>query len=379
MDFYDFFSGAGMARIGLGPEWNCIFANDIDEKKGDSYKGYFGPSRELRIRDVRDLSVSCLPGRADLAWASFPCQDLSLAGNGLGLDGERSGTFWAFWDLMQDLREEGRAPRMIILENVRGAITSHQGRDLAAICNALSKEGYKYAPLVIDAVQFVPQSRPRLFIVAFGPEAMVPTELIADEPTKPWHMDSFLLAYNQLEPEAEENWLWLSLPTPPLRLVKLSDLIDDEPRGIEWHDADQTDWLLSLMTPVNRQKVEMAQADGRRRVGALYKRTRREKSGRKQQRAEVRFDEVAGCLRSPGGGSSRQTILVVEGEKVRSRLLSTREAARLMGVPDDYPLPLRYNEAYRLMGDGVVVPVVDWLARNVVEPALLRKKAKEAA
>jgi DNA (cytosine-5)-methyltransferase 1 len=82
----------------------------------------------------------------------------------------------------------------------------------------------------------------------------------------------------------------------------------------------------------------------------------------------VRFDEIAGCLRTPGGGSSRQTIIVVQGNKVRSRLLSPREAARLMGLPDEYILPGNYNDAYRLMGDGVVVPVVRHLSRYLLEP-----------
>jgi DNA (cytosine-5)-methyltransferase 1 len=90
----------------------------------------------------------------------------------------------------------------------------------------------------------------------------------------------------------------------------------------------------------------------------------------KMQRAEVRFDEIAGCLRTPAGGSSRQIILVVDGSKVRSRLLSGREAARLMGLDDDYKLPARYNDAYHVAGDGVVVPVVSHLASALVEPIL---------
>ena len=103
---------------------------------------------------------------------------------------------------------------------------------------------------------------------------------------------------------------------------------------------------------------------GRRTVGTIYRRTRPDEQGTKRQRAEVRFDEIAGCLRTPAGGSSRQTILVVEGRKVRSRLLSTREAARLMGLSDDYRLPERYNEAYHVCGDGVCVPVVRHLGRT---------------
>ncbi|MEM7013912.1 MAG: DNA cytosine methyltransferase, partial [Verrucomicrobiota bacterium] len=99
-------------------------------------------------------------------------------------------------------------------------------------------------------------------------------------------------------------------------------------------------------------------------VGTLYRRTR---NG--QQRAEVRFD-IAGCLRTPAGGSSRQTLVVVHRGKVRTRLLSAREAARLMGIPDSYQLPKRYNDAYHLAGDGVVVPVVRYLAKHALEPII---------
>jgi DNA (cytosine-5)-methyltransferase 1 len=62
---------------------------------------------------------------------------------------------------------------------------------------------------------------------------------------------------------------------------------------------------------------------------------------------------------------------VVEGESVRTRLLSPREAARLMGLPDSYHLPSNYNLAYHLAGDGVVVPVVRHLAGFLIEPILL--------
>ena len=62
--------------------------------------------------------------------------------------------------------------------------------------------------------------------------------------------------------------------------------------------------------------------------------------------------------------------MVVEGAMIRTRLLSPREAARLMGLADEYQLPSNYNDAYGLMGDGVVVPVVRWLAAHILEPVL---------
>jgi DNA (cytosine-5)-methyltransferase 1 len=124
------------------------------------------------------------------------------------------------------------------------------------------------------------------------------------------------------------------------------------------------------MSPLHQRKVALAKASGRRTVGAIYRRTRADERGGSLQRAEVRFDGISGCLRTPAGGSSRQSILVVEGRSIRSRLLSPREAARLMGLPDSYKLPENYNEAYHLAGDGVAVPVVRFLAEQLLEPLL---------
>ena len=109
----------GMARAGLGALWKCVFADDIDFKKAASYAANWG-SDELRVEDIGKLAPAGLPGVAMLAWASFPCQDLSLAGAGAGLRGERSGTFWPFWKLMMGLAVDARAPRLIVLENVCG-------------------------------------------------------------------------------------------------------------------------------------------------------------------------------------------------------------------------------------------------------------------
>jgi hypothetical protein len=130
-----------------------------------------------------------------------------------------------------------------------------------------------------------------------------------------------------------------------------------------------------MMSGINREKLDKAQGAGRRMVGAVYKRTRLDEAGRKAQRAEIRFDDIAGCLRTPAGGSSRQTIVVVDGKNVRSRLISPRETARLMGLPEDYGLPSNYNEAYHLTGDGVAVPVVRHLAEHIFEPLLAPRDA----
>lgn len=358
-----------MARAGLGKNWECIFANDNDQKKGTSYVANWG-AQHLNREDVGEVSTVDLPGYADLAWASFPCQDLSLAGAGAGLKGERSGTFWPFWDLMTDLGNERRAPALIVLENVCGALTSHRGNDFAAIGEALAS-GYRFGALVIDAAYFVPQSRPRLFIIGVRCDLKIPEHLTTPEPGVFWHPSRLCTAYVKLSEKAKASWIWWNLPDPPIRKEVFSDLIENEPEGVTWHTPGETRYILGLMSSINRKKVEKAKRAGRRMVGGIYKRTRKDENGARIQRAEIRFDDLAGCLRTPAGGSSRQSIMIVEGNKVRTRLLSPREAARLMGLADSYKLPKNYNEAYHLAGDGLVVPVVRFLAAHILEPVLL--------
>lgn len=379
--FYEFFAGGGMARAGLGPAWTCLFANDFDQKKAASYRANWGGDH-LWVGDVAEVRADQLPGTADLAWASFPCQDLSLAGAGAGLTGARSGTFWPFLKHISGLRNEARAPATIVLENVYGTITSHGGRDFSSIISALSESGYRCGAVVINAAHFVPQSRPRLFVIGVREDLEIPNGAHSKGPSDAWHPPALRMAHGQLPDGAKAGWVWWNLPEPSVRNSGLADVIEDKPKGVKWHTASETERLLGMMNDTNMAKVNAAKRSGRRMVGTIYKRTRADgPNGARVQRAEVRFDDVAGCLRTPAGGSSRQTIIMIDGDKISSRLLSPREAARLMGLPDDYALPKKYNDAYHLAGDGVVVPVVRFLAECILEPVITSgvKSPKKAA
>ena len=373
--FFEFFAGGGMARAGLGANWKCAFANDFDPMKARTYRANWGDDHFVE-GDVAKISASSLAGRPDLVWASFPCQDLSLAGNYRGLGDQfdskltRSGTFWPFWSIMRSLQTEGRGPRLIVLENVPGTISSRGGKDFGAICNALAEAGYRFGAMIMDAKRFVPQSRPRLFFVAVAQDMPVPAGLFDTEPQDAWHTRALRNAVDGLPEHVRDKWTWWAMPVPCLRNSVLSDLIDEEPEGCRWNTQGETAKLLAMMAPLHLAKISRATSSGRRLVGSIYKRTRLDERGVKTQRAEVRFDDVAGCLRTPGGGSSRQTIIMVDGSDVRSRLLSPREAARLMGLAEWYRLPSRYNDAYKVAGDGVCVPVVKHLAVNLLEPIL---------
>jgi DNA (cytosine-5)-methyltransferase 1 len=368
--FYEFFAGGGMARLGLGPNWQCLFSNDNDSTKADSYRANFDAD-EFSSSDIHDLAPSDLPGQADLAWASFPCQDLSLAGTGAGLKSERSGTFFEFWRLMQALHDENRQPDVLVIENVSGLVTSKRGANFQALLSALADGGYHFGAVEIDAARFVPQSRPRVFVIAVKDTKNLPSSVLRDSGPlsipSPFHPPAIRAAADALPPELAARWVWFKLPQPPERTSQLADILENAPTDVEWHRPQQTHRLLELMNETHRARVAEAEASDAARVGAVYRRMRSE-NGKKRQRAEIRFDGLSGCLRTPIGGSSRQFLLFVKRNDILSRPISPRETARLMGLPEDYRLPLATTAALKLTGDGVAVPAVRWLSKHLLEP-----------
>lgn len=368
-----------MARLGLGSSWRCDFANDMDADKLSAYAANFGTD-DLRAGDIAGVDPAELPGEADLAWASFPCQDLSLAGPRSGLNGERSGVFYQFLRLIEALNDQGRAPRLIGIENVTGLLTCSGGADFTALCEALDAGGYRVGALEIDARWFVPQSRPRLFVTALRKDIPIPDDLVLDtapDSLSPFHTKAVRRAADRLPDRLKQSWVWWALPVPPLPNQRLEDVLEP-PRRVAWHSPEETRRFIALMSPSNRAKLDAIKRSGEPAVGALYRRTRVER-GEKVQRAEVRFDGLAGCLRTPGGGSSRQFIMTVKGRRVRTRALTGREYARLMGLPDDYRLPPREGAALHLSGDGVAVDVVAFLRSLLFEPVLEHARSTAVA
>jgi len=107
--YLEFFAGGGMAHAGLGGPWRCLFPNDFDRMKVETYEANWGVG-DIKHPDVAALTLSDLPAQVvDLVCASFPCQDLSLVGSYRGLGRERDkvttryGTFWRFWKLIRSL------------------------------------------------------------------------------------------------------------------------------------------------------------------------------------------------------------------------------------------------------------------------------------
>jgi DNA (cytosine-5)-methyltransferase 1 len=363
-----------MVRAGLGGRWKCQFANDFDPLKVQVYADNWG-EKEILEDDIHKVDAESLGRRVDLAWASFPCQDLSTAGNGLGLgnatggDRTRSGTFWAFIDLMKDLKANNRLPRIVVLENVVGLLTINGGEEFKAVIAALDRLGMRAGAAVVDARHFVPQSRQRVFIVGVSKTAKVAETLVRDQPHPIWHPAPLVKAVDKLSGQCREQWIWLNLGAPPELKKTLKEIVKDRPVGVEWHTPAETKRLLGMMSDAHKQKLAEAKKSGKRMVGTLSLRMR-PLSGKTVQRTEICFRGLAGCLRTPKGGGSRPRIVVVKGGNVRTRLLAPAEAAALMGLKPRYQLPEIYEYAFRVIGDGVAVPVVSFLRGKLLTPLL---------
>jgi len=343
----DFFAGSGLVTEGLKDRFDTVWANDICPKKAAVFRANH-PDCPLHVCSIEEIRGRDLPD-ACLSWASFPCQDLSLAGNMHGIDSARSGLVWQWLRVMDEMPQR---PALLVAENVVGLLSTNAGANYQALHHALTERGYRVGPVVIDAVHWVPQSRKRVFVVAVRnglPTAHVETR------TYGWcHPEMLRRAVNGLD-----RVVWWRIPAPDGGHVGLDQIVD---KHAPCHSDDQTERLLSLLPPHHRRELEKATRRGLS-VFPAYKRVR---GG--QQVLELRFDNTAGCLRTPQGGSSRQFLLIYEDGHFRSRLLTVAETAALMGAPPDYGIPGSYNDGYRAMGDAVAVPVVRFLAESLLHP-----------
>ncbi len=157
-----FFSGIGGFDLGFERagmevvfqcEWNA-FCQKVLRKRLPNVK---------LVGDINDVSIDEVP-QAEVWCGGFPCQDVSLANQGKrkGLEGDRSGHFYKYAELI----EQGR-PKWVIIENVPGLLNSNHGNDFRVVINTLDELGYSVAWRVLDAKYFgTPQRRRRVYIIA---------------------------------------------------------------------------------------------------------------------------------------------------------------------------------------------------------------------
>ena len=162
LTFLDFFTGSGLVTEAMRGTFEAVWANDIDPRKADVYIANHG-KQHFVPGSVEAVNGANLP-KADVAWASFPCQDLSLAGPMSGIvEGHRSGLVWQWLRIISEMPIK---PRLLVAENVTGLVSSEEGGHYRLLHRELLAVGYKSGVVQIDARHWVPQSRPRVFVIS---------------------------------------------------------------------------------------------------------------------------------------------------------------------------------------------------------------------
>jgi DNA (cytosine-5)-methyltransferase 1 len=293
--FAEFFAGIGLMRMGLEREgWVVAFANDIATDKYEMYSENFPDAKtHFVLDDIHQLSVDTIPTVA-LATASFPCNDLSLAGMRKGLAGKESSAYWGFVRILDEMGK--RRPPIVLLENVAGFLTSHEGRDFQSALLALNRLGYAVDPMIIDAVRFLPQSRVRLFVVGslqngYGLWKVQETPSFYESDIRPKPIADFIFNHPEIV------WNIRTLPALPAASSALSDILEDLPETSTfwWNEARRT-YLINQMSEKHAAQLKKMMAGKKWSYGTVFRRIRKGRS-----MAELRNDSIAGCLRTPRG------------------------------------------------------------------------------
>ena len=257
--------------------------------------------------DVRSIGASNHEA-VDLICGGFPCQDLSIAGKRKGLAGERSGLWFEFARIIDELE-----PSWVVIENVPGLLSSNGGRDLAVILSWLGNRGYGWTYRVLDAQYFgVPQRRRRVFIVAsFGSERAAEV------------------------------------------LFERESSSGNFAQGGEAGQADPRTFVINLANGgANQNNVKESQVSdtldtwGTQAVAF---------------NGTIRMQEKAMPTVSRHWGTGGNNVPFVG-----VRRLTPLECERLQGFPDGWTDGQSDTQRYKQLGNAVAVPVVEWIGRRIM-------------
>ncbi|MFI5835029.1 DNA cytosine methyltransferase [Micromonospora sp. NPDC051300] len=361
----EFFAGIGLVRTALervkGAQVQVVWANDIKQAKRDAYVANYPDAEDhFIVRDVRRVEAEDLPAGIELATSSFPCVDLSLAGNRRGLVGEQSGMFWEFAKVLKGMSPR---PSVVLLENVHGFATSHGGRDLADALACLADLKYSVDVLAVDARHFVPQSRPRMFIVGIQKDKL-PARAKFDVPPISDSRPAWVQSIHKMHRQVLDMH-YLDLPTLPEGPQDLEGFVETDASPSLWWDRDRVAAFVNSLSDVQRLRFNSLLTGEAITYRTAYRRTRQGVS-----MWELRKDAIAGCLRTTGGGSSRQALVRLGKGSQAIRWMTPREYANLMGAHDYKLIAGTPNQQLFGFGDAVVVDVIEWIGNHYLAPTL---------
>jgi DNA (cytosine-5)-methyltransferase 1 len=327
--FIDLFCGIGGFRQAFDElDCECVFSSDIDKYANITYEANFGQMPHGDITQIAELAIP----QFDILLAGFPCQPFSYSGRNEGFEDKTRGTL--FFDVVRIIKHH--KPKMFLLENVKGLKSHNSGETLRTIEETLIKLGYHVSWSIIDSLKFgVPQKRERWYCVGFDKE------------------------------------IEFEFPKGKNIIPKLKDIISDEYNDDE--SLKLTDFEISRIDYHFKSEEIRVKHDNSK----YAPNTKKGKNG------IYSFQKADGSLRFHVGDVAKTqiqeafyscldtyacTIIANRTPKLwdLKRKLSVREAARLQGFPDDFVFPVSKNQAYKQLGNSVVVPVIKAIGEKML-------------
>ncbi len=317
--FIDLFAGIGGFRLGFEKQgFQCVFSSEIDSHAQDMYLENFG---DKPYGDITKIEVSSIP-EFDILLGGFPCQPFSIAGDKRGFDDTR-GTL--FFDIVRII--ENHKPKVVVLENVKHFKNHDKGNTLKTVLSSLKKLGYKTSWKLLNAKDFgVPQNRERTIIVAY--------------------LGHIEFDFQKIKKKPE---------------IILKEIIEEDIGQFEYLDKSE-------YTLIKNPKKQLS---GLIFVGYRNKRIR--KNGVRENTEHLsRVHKQPNRIYSSEGthptlSSQEPTGRYFIYHNGRVRKLTLKECYRLMGFPDGFNLIGTQSKLYNRIGNSIVVPMVEEIAKQIKE------------
>lgn len=268
------------------------------------------PTCNFTLADLNKIDVKTIP-RHDILCGGFPCQPFSIAGDKKGFKDARSNVFWKILEILKE-----HEPKIVLLENVKNLLSHDNGNTFKTIIDQLSLLNYhiKFSVLDTSKVTSIPQHRERIYIVCFKDREVY---------------DRFTFEFPSIESQ------------------KIVDLLETDVQD-KYYYSERYKTYDTIKKDITKDITQ----------NVIYQ----------YRRYYVRENMKNNCptLTANMGSGGHNVPLLMDTKGIRK--LTPRECFNLQGFPSDYKLPAVSDSAlYKLAGNAVSVPVVELIAKRLIE------------